>query len=107
MKYCTNINELQDYLHIFEEDMKNRKQVETSFGLQNVSSGYQIKSIHLLEGFAKIEVYMKDRKFKEKDEYLRGGDEAYFTIKDGKVYSYKEWEDHCEEQEKDDVNIDR
>lgn len=99
MEYCANINELQEYLHIFEEDMKNRKQVETSFGIQDIKSGYQIKSISLWEGFAKVEVYMKDRQIKENDEYLRGGDEAYFTIKDGKVYSYKEWEDHCEEIE--------
>lgn len=99
-KFCTNIKDLEEYLCIFEEDMKKRKTIETPFGLQNVNSGYQIKSINLLEGFAKIEVYMKDRKFKEKDEYLRGGDEAYFTIKDGKVYSYQEWEDYVDMIEK-------
>lgn len=99
-KFCTNIKDLEEYLCIFEEDMKKRKTIETPFGLQNVSSGYQIKSINLLEGFAKIEVYMKDRKIKEKDEYLRGGDEAYFTIKDGKVYSYQEWEDYVDMIEK-------
>lgn len=99
-KFCTNIKDLEAYLCIFEEDMKNRETIETPFGLQNVSSGYQIKSINLLEGFAKIEVYMKDRKIKEKDEYLRGGDEAYFTIKNGKVYSYKEWEEYVDMIEK-------
>lgn len=97
---CTNIEKVGEYLQIFQKDMEQRESIETPFGLQLVSSGYQIRSVNLQEGFAKIEVYMQDRKIREKDEHLRGGDEAYFTIKDGKVYSYKEWEDYADMIEK-------
>ena len=101
MNYCSNIDKIQESLVLFQKDMERREIVETSFGPQKVSCGYQIKEVSIYEGFVSITVYMEERKTKNNDIDFRGGDTAYFRVIEGKVYQEQEWLDYVETLDKE------
>ena len=75
----TNQNKITEMLESLDKEIIKRSFIETFFGKQDPSKGYQLRSITILEKGALAEVYMKDRSERDNDE-LRGGDLVQFHI---------------------------
>ncbi|EGC01618.1 hypothetical protein [Ruminococcus albus] len=75
----TNQNKITEMLESLDKEIIKRSFIETFFGKQDPSKGYQLRSITILEKGALAEVYIKDRS--ERDNYeLRGSDLVQFHI---------------------------
>lgn len=86
-----------------------QKEITTPFGMQDLSNGYQINKILYQNGRVCMDVYLLDRKIKEKDEYVRGGDECtfYYLSEEKILLSCEEYEERCREAEvEEEISID-
>ncbi|EGC03095.1 hypothetical protein [Ruminococcus albus] len=75
----TNQNKITEMLESLDKEIIKRSFIETFFGKQDPSKGYQLRSITILEKGALAEVYIKDRSKRDNDE-LRDGDLVQFHI---------------------------
>lgn len=75
----SNKTEITEMLEILDEEISKKTSVETYFGKQDPSNGYQLKSITCLENSALAEVFMKDRAIRVKDN-IKDGDLVVFHI---------------------------
>jgi len=95
---CVNVKSVFEAISQLENDMQKRKRVDTAFGSVDPSHGYTISAIRVQPRFVSIDVYMHERSVKKSD-CIRDGDKAYFFVGDDKVFSQKEYELLCQNED--------